>query len=182
MVSVKKYPYTEIIDQDVEIDGFPFYAESITPNEAYTRRDLKRTKILNGAETATQGDWIGRDFSFSANLQVEKNHHEMYDDIFMELMSKPCEVVCRDMGPIFDAEVIIKKSPITAEPYSLNVEVQVKEIADVSSYFPDFVTNSNFITITNGPASKEDLEAAKAQSNKKSSKSSEDTTSSGGTN
>lgn len=157
MPSSNDYPYSELGDQNVEIGGFPFYAESINSNESYSRRDLKRTKIMNGAEVVTQGDFIPRDYSFTSKLQIEKDRHDMYDEVFQILISSPQEVVCRDMGPIFDAQVTIKKQPITGDPYNIQVEVQVVEIVDTSSYFPDFVTQSDIITITNGVATKEEL-------------------------
>ena len=32
-------------DANIEIDGFPFFAEEITSSEPYNRRDFKRVKI-----------------------------------------------------------------------------------------------------------------------------------------
>ena len=32
-------------DANIEIDGFPFFAEEITSSEPYNRRDFKRDKI-----------------------------------------------------------------------------------------------------------------------------------------
>lgn len=168
MASVNTYPYAEEITQNIEIDGFPFTAESISPNEAYSRRDLKRTKILNGGEVVTQGDFIPRDFTFTSKLRVRPDNHDMYDNIFQNMVSKPCEVVCRDMGPIFNAQVTIKKSPTTGDPTTLTCEVQVVEICNTADYFPDFTTNTEIVSITSGSTSTEDKEAAKASTKKKS--------------
>lgn len=168
MASTKDYPYDELADQNVEIDGFPFYAESITPNEAYSRRDLKRTKILNGGEVVTQGDFIPRDYTFTSKLQIEPERHDMYDSVFQELIGKPCQVVCKDMGGLFDAQVTIKKSPTTGDPRTITCEVQVVEICDTSSYFPDFTTNTDVVSITSGATSEEDKEIVKKNTEKKS--------------
>ena len=117
---------------------FPFFAEQITPNEAYSRRDLVRTKVTNGTEVVTQGDWIGRDFQFTSHVPVGDDR-QVYDKYFQSMMHQPCTILCEDMGDMFDAQVIIKKSPLEGYANTLKLEVQVQEIPDVSDYWIDNV-------------------------------------------
>ena len=120
------------VEANVEIDGFPFYAEEINGTEPYNRRELKRTKIKNGTEHVTRGEYIPREYSFTTTVDVPLERPDIHDNVFRELMSKPCEVVCPDMGGIFNAEVIISKTHNPASPTTLSLDITVKEIPEES--------------------------------------------------
>ena len=120
----------EGIDATVEIDGYPFYAEEITGNESYNRRELNRQSLLGGTEFVTRGKYIARDFSFTTTIYFPTGHPEKYDDIFEEIVSKPCTVISPYMGGMFKAEVIIQKNAPESSPNHLELEIQVKEIPD----------------------------------------------------
>ena len=119
-----------------EQQEFPFFAENITANEAYSRRELVRTKVMNGTEVVTQGDWIGREFSFTAHVPIGEDR-QIYDKYFQSMIHQPCKVLCADMGDMFDAEVNIKKEPMENHPNTLKLEITVKEIPDISDYWID---------------------------------------------
>ena len=59
-------------------------------------------------------------------------HPEKYDDIFEEMVSRPCEVISPYMGGKFDAEVIIQKTAPEASPNHIELDIQVKEIPDAT--------------------------------------------------
>ena len=121
-----------------EEQHFPFFAEQITPNEAFSRRDLVRTKVMNGTEVVTQGDWIGRDFTFTCHVPVDYDP-TIYDKYFQAMLHQPCSILSPDMGDMFDAQVIIKKTPMENYPHTLTLEIQVIEIPEVDDYWIDNV-------------------------------------------
>ena len=117
---------------------FPFFAENITPNEAFSRRDLVRTKVMNGTEVVTQGDWIGRDFTFTSHIPIDYDP-TIYDKYFKEMLHQPCRILSPDMGDMFYAQVTIKKSPLENYPKTLKLEIQVVEIPEIDDYWIDNV-------------------------------------------
>ena len=117
---------------------FPFYAEQITANESFSRRDLIRTKVMNGTEVVTQGDWIGRDFTFTCHVPIADDP-QIYDKYFQSMLHQPCKILSPNMGDMFDAQVTIKKEPMENHPNTLKLEVHVQEIPDVSDYWIDNV-------------------------------------------
>lgn len=126
-------------EENVEINGIPFYAEEITPNESYNRREFNRKSILGGTEHITRGKYIPRDYSFETTIYFPTDHPESYDTIFQEIVSKPVEVISKYMGGKFMAEVIIQKTAETASPNHLRLEIQIKEIPEKSLIPGDIV-------------------------------------------
>lgn len=123
--------------EDVE-QTFPFYAEQISANESYSRRDLVRTKVMNGTEVVTQGDWIGREFTFTSHVPIGDDR-QIYDKYFQSMLHQPCSILCPDMGDMFSAQVTIKKEPVEHHPHTLKLEVEIKEIPNVDDYWIDNV-------------------------------------------
>ena len=93
----------EGVEASIEIDGYPFYPEEITPQESYNRRELNRQSILGGTEKVTRGKYVVREFSFTTTIYIPDGHPETYDTIFQNMVSKPCEVISPYMGGRFDA-------------------------------------------------------------------------------
>lgn len=120
----------------VEIDGYPFYAEEITSNEPYNRRETNRQSILGGTEFVTRGKYIVRDFSFSTHIHIPEGRPDRFDDVFREMVRKPCEVISPYMGGKFNAEVIIEVNAEESSPEDLKLDIQVIEIPDVISNIP----------------------------------------------
>ncbi len=127
------------VEENIEIMGIPFYAEEITPNESYNRREFNRQSILGGTEFTSRGKYICRDFSFETTIYFPTDHPEFYDSIFQEMVSKPVEVISKYMGGKFMAEVIIQKTAESASPNHLKLSVDVKEIPGEESLIPNDV-------------------------------------------
>ncbi|MBR0272364.1 MAG: hypothetical protein IJQ68_10335 [Methanobrevibacter sp.] len=126
----------ENVSENIEIDGYPFYAENINANEAYNRRETNREPIMNGTEHVSRGRYVVRDYSFSTTVYVPDGRPDVHDEIFREMMSKPCEVISPYMGGKFMAEVIISKDIEEASPNHINLDVQVIEIPGEDSLIP----------------------------------------------
>lgn len=119
-------------DHNVEIEGVPFYAKEIKATEGFVRREIKRTKIKSGTEHVVRGAYIPREYSFSTWIEVPEEKPNCYNDLFVELSNKPCEVICADMGGMFNAEVNFKPTHPTGNPTRIDLEVTVKEIPELS--------------------------------------------------
>lgn len=119
---------------NIEVEGFPFFAESIDSDEFYNRRDLVVNNIMGGTQQVMRGPYIARAFSFVTHVQVDPQHPDIYNDIFREMMGKKCEVISPELGGIFKANVIIK--PLHKKPRSLELSVSITEIPEVESNIP----------------------------------------------
>lgn len=126
----------ENVSENIEIMGYPFYAENITANEPYNRRETNREPIMNGTENVSRGKYVVRDYSFSTTIYVPEGRPDVHDDIFREMLSKPCEVISPYMGGKFMAEIIIQKDVEEASPNHLNLDIQVIEIPGKESLIP----------------------------------------------
>jgi len=135
-------------DGDIEIDGFCFYGE-IKPTVSYSYRELTTTKIMNGTEVNTQGDFTPREFTVTSYIYTGTDNKRIYDKKFQEMMNKPCRVLCEDMGDMFYAKVIILKTPVTGNPGAYDLEISIKEIPDINNYYIDDTINANRTKITN---------------------------------
>lgn len=126
----------EKIEETVEIDGYPFYAEEISAEESYNRRETNRQSILGGTEYVTRGKYITRQFSFTTYIYFPTGHPEQYDAIFQEMVSKPCEVISKYMGGKFNAEVTVQKTAEESSPNTLKLDIEVVEIPEMDSLIP----------------------------------------------
>lgn len=129
------------VEETVEINGYPFYAQEITANESYNRRETVRQSILGGTEHVSRGKYIPRDYSFTTYIHIPEGHPEQYDSIFQEMVSKPAEVISPYMGGKFMAEVIIQKTAEEYSPEDLLLEIQVIEIPETDSLIMEDVFN-----------------------------------------
>lgn len=119
---------------NIEIEGFPFFAETVESEEFYNRRDLVVNSIIGGTQQVMLGPYIARTFSFVTHVLIDPEHPDVYNDIFREMMSGTCEVISPELGGLFKAMVIIK--PLHKKPRSLELSVTITEIPDKESNIP----------------------------------------------
>ena len=129
---MKMYNVTE--GCNVEIMGYPFFAEEVSPNEAFRRRDFNFNPIVGGTQKVTKGPYVGLDFSITTHVAIDPNRPDVHNHIFEEMMSKPVPVVSPELGGTFNAVVIIK--PEHVKPNSLKLTIGIKEVPDTKSSIP----------------------------------------------
>ena len=126
----------EDISENIEIDGYPFYAENISANEPYNRRETNRQPIIGGTEHVSRGKYVVRDYSFSTTIFVPDDRPDVHDNIFREMVSKQCEVISPSMGGKFMAEIKIEKDFEEASPNHIKYDFQVIEVPGTESLIP----------------------------------------------
>lgn len=119
---------------NVEIMGYPFFAESITSNEAFRRREMNFNNIVGGTQKVTPGAYVGLDFSFKTHVRIDSDRPDEHNSIFQEMMSKPVEVISPDFGGRFNAIVVIKPERDGLD--WLKLDINVKEVPDTNSLIP----------------------------------------------
>lgn len=124
------------VSETVEIDGYPFFGENISGgNNSYNRRELNRQKLLGGTENVTRGKYMSREYRFSTDVYTEGNPR-IFDEIFLDMSNKPCEVISPYMGGKFNAEIIIEREDEEASPEHMRLEITVKEIPEQQPNIP----------------------------------------------
>ena len=119
---------------NLEIMGYPFFAESVSPNEAFRRREFNFNNIVGGTQKVTPGAYVGLDFSIVTHVPIDPNRPDVHNKIFQEMMSKPVEVVSPELGGRFNAIVVIK--PEHDKLDYLKLTISIKEIPDKKSKIP----------------------------------------------
>ena len=135
------------VSETIEIMGIKFYAENITGDEPFNRRERNFTPIAGGTEEVTRGKYIHREYSFTTTVFFPSGRPDAYDDVFQEMMSKPVEVIGREFGN-FMAECVVKK--IHSSPAFLTLEIQLTEIPGDKSNIPgdEFKAPTDVISTT----------------------------------
>ena len=137
--------YSDIVEgvsENIKIMGWPFYAENISADEPYNRREYNFNSILNGTEVVTPGQYVHREYSFSTTIYFPTGRPDVYDKIFEEMMSKPVEVISPYMGGKFNAIITIRKTNPETSPNHMDLDVTVIEVPELNSNIPG---ESNFI-------------------------------------
>ena len=111
---------------NVSIDGYDLIAEEFSPSESFNRRDTSRHNIIGGTQTVMRTNYIPRDISFVAHVLIDPLFPDVYDDILKVWMSKPVEVISKELGGKFKAECIVKKTH--EKPNYLKLDIQLIEI------------------------------------------------------
>ena len=119
---------------NLEIMGYPFFAEDVSPNEAFRRREYNFNNIVGGTMKVVPGAYVGLDFSVTTHVKIDPDRPDEHHAIFQEMMSKPVEVVSPDMGGSFNAIVVVK--PERPKLDYLKVTFSIKEIPDSQSRIP----------------------------------------------
>ena len=123
------------VSETVEIDGYPFYAENIRGNKSYNHRELNRQALLGGTEHVSRGKYVSREYRFDTDVYTEGDPR-VFDEIFLEMCNKECEVISPYMGGKFNAEITIEREDEEASPEHMQLEVTVKEIPEIQPNIP----------------------------------------------
>lgn len=158
---------------NLEIMGYPFFIEDVSPNEAYRRREYNFNNIVGGTQIVTPGNYVGLDFTITTHVPVDPDRPDVHNKIFQEMMSKPVTVTSPEVGGLFMAIVVIK--PVHETYSSLKLEINIKEIPDNKSLIPGerFVVPKSRKIIkkeTSKKNSKKETDSSKSKFNTKSSK------------
>lgn len=119
---------------NLEIMGYPFYAENVSPNESFRRREYNFNALVGGTQKVTPGAYVGLDFSITAHVRIDPDRPDEHNAIFQEMMSKPVEVVSPELGGRFNAIVVIK--PQRDKLTHLKLDISIKEVPDKNSLIP----------------------------------------------
>ncbi len=125
------------VSENIKINGYPFYAENITSDEPFNRRELNRTSIQGGTEHVSYGKYIPRTFNFTTTVYHPKGKPHIHDKILEEIVSQPARVRSMYMGRnakgSFKAEVTIQKNFEEASPNHYSLDVSITEIPNKKS-------------------------------------------------
>jgi len=122
---------------DIKIMGYYFKMENVQTDTSFEYHSMNTTKIFNGTEINTMGEWNGVQFSFDTYIPIKYEQRNKYDKIFKKMMSKPVEVITKDFDGLHYAQVIIKKQLNNGSPDGLDLNISVREIPITSDYYPD---------------------------------------------
>lgn len=124
------------VSENIEIGGYPFFAENIDGEEPFNRREYTFRPILNGTLSAKRGKYIQRKFSFHTTLYHGDGRPDSHDEILKELQSKPVTIISQAMGGMFKAFVTFSKSIPEGSPFHTEYDVDVIEIPEKDSNIP----------------------------------------------
>lgn len=119
---------------NLEIMGYPFYAEDVSPGEAFRRREYNFNSVVGGTQIVTPGAYVGLDFTITTHIPIDPNRPDVHKQIFQEMMSKPVTVTSPEIGGSFEAIVVVK--PVHETFNSLKLEISIKEVPDSKSLIP----------------------------------------------
>ena len=119
---------------NIEIMGYPFFAEKVSPNESFNRRDMVVNNLVGGTAIVTKGAYIPLDFTITTHVFVNEDRPDEHNAIFKEMMSKPVEVISPEIGGMFMAVVTIK--PEHTKNNSLELSITIKEVPELTSNIP----------------------------------------------
>jgi len=124
------------ISENVEIGGHPFYAENITGDEPFNRREYTFKPILNGTLAIKRGKYIQRKYSFKTTVYHGDGRPDSFDKILSELQSKPVEVISQSMGGKFNAVVTFNRRIEEGSRYHTDYDVDILEVPGKKSLIP----------------------------------------------
>lgn len=121
---------------NLSIDGLDVIAENITHTETFNRRETIRKNIIGGTQHVIRGNYIPRNFTVITHFMIDPDYPDIYDETFREWQSKPVEIISRELGGKFNAEIIIKRHHDDS-PNFLRLEINIVEIPDTKSNIPN---------------------------------------------
>ncbi|MBR3140245.1 MAG: hypothetical protein IKF11_05205 [Methanobrevibacter sp.] len=119
---------------NLEIMGYPFFVEEVSPSESFNRRDPVINNLVGGTLTITKGPYIPLEFSITTHVFVDPDRPDEHNNIFKEMMSKPVEVISPEIGGMLKALVVI--TPVHEKGNSLKLKINIKEVPDSTSNIP----------------------------------------------
>lgn len=119
---------------NLEIMGYPFFVENVSPTEAIRRRNMNVNNIVGGTQKVTKGEYVGIDVTVTTHVKVNPDRPDMWNSIFTDMMSKPVRVSSPELGDPFKAMVVIK--PEHDSPEYLKLSISIKEIPGRESKIP----------------------------------------------
>ena len=122
------------VSENIEIGGFPFYAENIRGPEPFNRREYTFKPVLNGTLSPRRGKYIQRKFSFSTTVYHKRVYD--HDKVLAKLCSGPVEVISPAMGGRFKAIVTFDKNIPESSPHHTEYDVEIVEIPGKKSRIP----------------------------------------------
>ena len=126
--------YEDIKGCNIEIMGFPFYAEKVSVTEAFRRRELNFNAVVGGTQKVTKGQYIGLEYKVTTHVKIDPDRPDEHHSIFQEMMSKPVTVVSPELGGKFTANVVIV--PEHTKLQTLELSITIKEIPGKNSKIP----------------------------------------------
>lgn len=116
---------------NLEIMGYPFFAESVSPTEAFRRRDYNFNGLVGGTQKVTKGAYVGLEFSITTHVYIDPERPDVYNTIFQQMMSEPVEVMSPEIGGSFKAIVVIV--PEHEKLDYLKLTINIKEVPEKDS-------------------------------------------------
>ena len=55
---------------NLEIMGYPFFAEEVSPTEAFRRREYNYNALVGGTQKVTKGTYVGLEFTVTTHVRV----------------------------------------------------------------------------------------------------------------
>ena len=120
-------------EPNIEIDGIGFIAEELTADQSQSSREIVETKIFNGTEFVTQGEYKPMKWTFKTYLQYKKGYE--FNELVKYLESKPLTVVSPLIGDSFTAIVRITRN--VSNELAMELEIELTEVPDVTNYTVD---------------------------------------------
>ena len=152
---------------NLEIMGYSFFAEEVSPTEAFRRRELNFNSVVGGTKKVTKGEYMGIEFSVTTHVKINPKTPNMHNKIFEEMMRKPVQVVSPDLGGSFNANVIIKPERESAR--YLKLTITIREIPSRESKIPGekfIIPARKKITIKKKTKTKTEAKTSNKTSNK----------------
>ena len=119
---------------NLEIMGFPFFIENVSPGEAFRRREYNFNGIVGGTQKVTPGAYVGLDFTITTHVPIDPERPDEHNAIFQEMMSKQVEVISPELGGRFNAIVVIKPNHDKLD--HLKLDISIKEVPGSESLIP----------------------------------------------
>lgn len=122
-------------NSNITIGGYPFFIESVTPNEPFRRREYIFNNLVGGTQDVRKGAYVGLDFSITTHVRVTPNRPDIHNAIFKKLMSKPVKISSPELGGVGnDFNAIVKIKPEHDSPNFLKLTIDIKEVPDRESH------------------------------------------------
>ena len=120
---------------NMQIEGYDIFAEEVTSDESFNRRETNRQYIMGGTQYVMRTNYIPRSYSFKTHLFIEPHRPDAYDSLFRDWCSRPVEIISPELGGKFKAELTIKREHRT--PRMIEVTFQAVEVPERQSNIED---------------------------------------------